>query len=67
MIVDLGPLRWRHARELLEWCVSYQVDLASCDRILKEFGQSPPPPEIDWTIDIPDKYITYFLLKWEET
>lgn len=63
MIVDLNPMYYRHATELVRWCYEHDVDKENCARIITAWTISPTP-DIPWEIDIPEKYITYFLLKW---
>ncbi len=63
MILDLGPLPYRFAYELIEWCWEHKIDEEQCLRLIHA-GTCKPVPDIEWKIDIPDKYVTFFLLKW---
>lgn len=63
MIVDLNPLPYRHAMELIRWCAERRIDQEKCLTLIEAMATAPTP-EVDWTLDVPDQYITYFLLKW---
>lgn len=62
MIVDLNPLPLEIAFDLIEMCVEYNVDKLKCLEILEAMAATPAP-DIKWELDIPEKYITFFLLK----
>lgn len=64
MLVDLNPMPYRHAMELIRWCYEHDVDKYRCARLIAAVTVSPPPTDVEWTIDVPDKYLTYFMLKW---
>ena len=63
MIVDLNPLPYRHAMELIRWCAERRIDQEKCLTLIEAMATAPTP-EVDWTLDVPDQYITSFLLKW---
>lgn len=66
MIVDLNPLPYRYAIEIIKWCFDRDIDKEKCAELVH--AMSIPSQhwkkEIEWTLDIPDKYMTFFLLKW---
>ena len=64
MKVDLGPLPWFRARELLDWCVEHKIDQEGCLRVIENLTAVPVPDNPDWTLEIPDKHMTFFALKW---
>jgi hypothetical protein len=64
MIVDLGPLPYRMARDIVEWCVNNNSNMEKCARILEAMTVAPCPDDLDWILEIPDKQMTLFLLKW---
>lgn len=66
MIVDLNPMRYTHATELIRWCIEHDVDREKCMTLIEAMLKVPSTwdKDLEWTIDIPEKYITYFLLKW---
>lgn len=63
MIVDLNPMPYRQAMELVRWCYEHDIDKVQCTRIITACTQSPVP-DLEWTLDVPDKYLTYFAMKW---
>lgn len=64
MLVDLNPLPYHRALELIQWCFDHDVDRVQCYRIIESMTQVPMPADVEWVIDVPDKYLTYFALKW---
>ncbi len=66
MIVDLNPLPYRHAMDLIKWCFERDIDKEKCVELVE--AMSIPAQEwkkdIEWTLEIPDKYMTFFLIKW---
>ena len=63
MILDLNPLPYRFAFEIIEWCWNHDIDSEQCLRLIHA-RTLKPVPDIKWELEIPDKYITFFLLKW---
>ena len=63
MIVDLNPMPYRHAMEMIRWCFERGIDQKKCLNLLEAVTISPTP-EVEWTLDVPDQYVTYFILKW---
>jgi hypothetical protein len=65
MKVDLLPMPYRHARELLEYCVERRIDIEQSMKVLEAFGTAGSSlPEEEWYLNVPDSIITFFLLKW---
>ena len=64
MKVDLNPMPYMQALELIQWCFDRDIDRVQCFRIIDAMTRVPVPSDVEWTIDIPDKYMTYFALKW---
>lgn len=62
--VELGHLPYRIAIDIIQWCVDRDIDFEKCQELIHAMG-TKPVHEIEWSLEIPDKYITYFLLKWE--
>jgi hypothetical protein len=62
MLVNLNPLPCTIAVGLIKMCVEYKIDIPKC-LVLVEAMSVTPVPDIKWELDIPDKYITFFLLK----
>lgn len=63
MILDLNPLPYKRAMEVITWCFERGIDQEKCLQLIEALGTAPTP-EVEWTLDIPDQYMTYFLLKW---
>jgi hypothetical protein len=64
MILDLNPLPYRRAMELVRWCYEHNIDKEQCVKLINGVTVSPPPPDLEWMLDIPDKHLTFFMLKW---
>lgn len=66
MILDLNPLPYKIAMDLVRWCCERDIDRVKCLELAELWGTpvSQWPDGIEWTLDIPDKYITFFLIKW---
>jgi hypothetical protein len=65
MKVDLRPMPYSHARELLEYCVERGIDKDQSMKVLAAFstvGSSLLDEE--WCLNVPDSLMTYFALKW---
>jgi hypothetical protein len=63
MKVDLEPLPYQMAFGMIRWCIENDIDRNNCLRLLEASAENPTPPVI-WELEIPDKYLTMFLLKW---
>lgn len=66
MIVDLNPLPFKMALDIIDWCWEHNIDKSKCEELILARSQNPPLDNIDWTLDIPDQYTTYFILKWSQ-
>ena len=64
MIVDLNPLPFRMALDIINWCWEHDIDRHKCEELILARSQNPAPDYIEWTLDIPEQYTTYFILKW---
>lgn len=64
MLVDLNPLPYKRALELIQWCFEHNIDQVQCARIIGSMSQVPESSDVEWILNVPDKYITYFALKW---
>lgn len=66
MRVDLGPMPYKHAMELVKWCAEHDIDRARAIAFVEDWS-NPNAAMIndeEWYLDVPDKYLTYFLIKW---
>jgi hypothetical protein len=65
MKVDLLPMPYTHARELIEYCVTRDIDRDNAMRLLTAFTKRGNYVQVDdWVLDVPDSLMTYFALKW---
>lgn len=70
MLLDLGPLPYTKAIEIIQFCVANKIELEKCVAIVESWNHWSEEQElmsydeVDYVIDIPDKYLTYFAMKW---
>lgn len=64
MIIDLGPLPYTKAIQIVNFCVENGIEPAKCYKFLHYCTYGNEEKNLDLRFDIPDKYITYFLMKW---
>jgi hypothetical protein len=65
MKVDLLPMPYTYARELINYCAERDIDRDNVMRLLEAFttvGSSLSDEH--WCIEVPDHIMTYFILKW---
>lgn len=66
MKIDLNPLPYRIAIDIIKWCFERDIDKEKCLELIQAL--SIPPQELtektEWSLDVPDKHITFLLLKW---
>ena len=63
MILDLNPLPYRMAFDIIRFCIEHDIDREKCVRMIEACSEVPCP-DIEWEIDIPEKYVDWILLKW---
>ena len=63
MKVDLNHLPYRMAFDIIEWCFEHNIDKEKCTELVEAL-RTAPPPKVVWELDIPEKYITMFAIKW---
>jgi hypothetical protein len=66
MIIDLNPLPFTLALKIIRWCIEHDVDRIHCTQLVAAMKQKPVPEEIEWVVNVPDKYETWFALAWGE-
>ena len=65
MKIDLLPMPYTHARELINYCVEKDIDRDNAVRLLAAFTKRGDHlTSDDWVLDIPESIMTYFMLKW---
>lgn len=65
MIVDLNQLPYRHVKSLITWCIANDIDKDQAVKLLFQWYDVPPGDDCVWELDIPEEYVTYFMLKWK--
>jgi hypothetical protein len=63
MIVDLNVLPYRLAISIIQYCVDNNIDVPKCLELVEAMTISPPP-KIEWTLDIPEKHLTWLTIKY---
>ena len=66
MTLHLLPMPYTLAHKILTWCWEHNIDSEKCYKLVDAMathGKYQLNGE-DWTIDIPDKYVSWFVLKW---
>lgn len=68
MLVNVDKLPYSRAKELFVWCIEHNIETDKCDQIIRYIADlpyiHPDKSQIEWELDIPDQYMTFFLLKW---
>ena len=59
MIVDLNPMPFTKAIYLIRWCHARGIDKDNCERLLGAMRKVPVPDDYEWSINVPDKYMTW--------
>ena len=66
MILDLDPLPYRVAINIIEWCVDNDIDRKKAVELIEIMNLKPHdwPEHVDWTLNIPDSYATWITLRY---
>ena len=66
MILDLAPLPWRQTVDILKCCFDNDVDKNKALYLVELLTSYPGkwPEHVDWTLDIPDSYASWIVLKF---
>jgi hypothetical protein len=65
MKVDLNPLPYTLARNIINWCWEHNIDKDKCAELIQAMTSvGNKTVENEWVLEIPDKYVTFFMLKW---
>ena len=64
MIVDLNPLPFTLALKIIRWCFEHDIDRRQCCILIDAMQKKPVPDNVEWVLNIPEKYITWFTLVW---
>ena len=65
MLIDLNPLPYRLAFEIIEFCATHDIDKDKCLELI-EACHTVPVPNVEWTLNVPEKYINWIVLKYHE-
>ncbi len=67
MKVDLNTLDFRQTFELINWCVANRIDYERAGNLMFAWYADPlTKTDIIWELDIPEEYMTFWLLKWSK-
>lgn len=66
MILDLDPLPYRQAIDIIKWCFDNDVDKIKAQKLIEMMCKKPIdwPDHVDWTLDVPDSYTSWITLKF---
>lgn len=66
MKLNLLPLPYMIARNIIYWCWEHDIDKQQCAKIIQAMAEigGGGLSDAEWQLDIPDKYATWFALKW---
>lgn len=65
MILDLNPLPYRLALDIIKWCFDNDIDRAKAIQLTEAMTiPAQERDEVDWTLDIPDHYVSWLILKY---
>jgi hypothetical protein len=66
MTLNLLPLPYTLAINIIHWCQEHNIDSEKCTTIRNAMSTAGYQlKDEDWILDIPDKYISWFMLKWD--
>lgn len=65
MLLDLNHLPYNVAFDIIKWCWDNNIDRIKCIQITNSIYINPTP-DINWTLNIPNKHITFLLLKFSD-
>lgn len=64
MKLYLGQLPYYTAIAIIEYCWANDIDREQCSLLMYARKVYPIPDDLEWTLTIPEKHLTYILLKW---
>lgn len=67
MILDLNPLPYRLALDIITWCFDNDIDRAKAFQLTEAMtipAHEREFQEVEWTLDIPDHYVSWLILKY---
>jgi hypothetical protein len=66
MILDLDPLPYRVAIDIIKWCFENNIDRSKALQLIDMMNAKPIdwPEHVDWSLDIPDSYASWLVLRF---
>lgn len=65
MTLNLLPLPYLTARNIIYWCCEHNIDREKCQLIIDSMARKGNDlPSEHWSLEIPEKYVSWFVLKW---
>lgn len=66
MTLNLLPMPYMLARKIIYWCWEHDIDRQQCGKIIQAMTEKGGSsfPDSEWVLEVPDKYATWFMLKW---
>lgn len=66
MTLDLNPLPYHTAIDIIKWCFDNNVDREKAIFLTEMMGIVPDdwPSDLEWTLEIPEAYATWITLRF---
>jgi hypothetical protein len=64
MKLDLGELYYQSALDIIKWCLLNNIDVEKCCELAIVLNTTGDKSHIDWSLEIPDQYVSWLLLKF---
>ena len=66
MILDLDPMPYRQAIDIIKWCFDNDIDRKKAVELIEIMNLKPHdwPEHVDWTLDVPDSYASWLVLRY---
>jgi hypothetical protein len=64
MKLDLSELHYQTALDIIKWCWYNNIDVEKCREFAIALDTIGDKSHIDWSLEIPDQYVSWLLLKF---
>ncbi len=64
MKLELNELYYKTAIDIIQWCYYNNIDIEKCQELIGIMSTVGDKSNIDWSLEIPDQYISWVLLKF---
>lgn len=64
MKLELNELHYQTALDIIMWCWYNNIDVEKCRELARALDTIDDKSHIDWSLDIPDQYVSWLLLKF---